>query len=176
MHAADLGLLVLRVVVGLIFAAHGAQKAFGWWNGPGYGRWQGAVAQMGFRPVPFWTAVSVAVELLGGLALAIGLLTPLAASALVGQAIVVIGKVHLRNGFWNANRGIEFPLGLGGAALALAGTGPGLISIDHALGLAYLPAVRVALLVIFVAGALVVLAIPKYLAVQSGQPPATQQR
>jgi putative oxidoreductase len=176
MHGSDLGLLVLRLVVGLIFAAHGAQKAFGWWNGPGYGRWQAAIAQMGFLPVPFWTAVSVAVELLGGLALAIGVLTPLAASALVGQAIVVIGKVHLPNGFWNTNRGIEFPLSLGGGALALFGTGPGLISIDHGLGLEYLTTVRVALLAIFIAGALVAVAVAHGSAVQRGQPPAAQQR
>lgn len=175
MHASDLGLLVLRLVVGLIFAAHGAQKAFGWWKGPGYAGWQGAIERMGLWPAPFWTAVSVAVELLGGLALALGFLTPLAALAIVGQAIVIIAKVHLPNGFWNANRGIEFPLSLGGGALALAGTGPGLISIDRALGLTFSPTLRVALLVIVVVGSLVVLALAKQQAVPSGEQPVPRQ-
>ncbi len=54
MDSADLGLLVLRVAIGLIFAAHGAQKAFGWWGGPGYAGWTGALRHMGMRPAPLW--------------------------------------------------------------------------------------------------------------------------
>ena len=83
MALADSTLLVLRLVVGLIFAAHGAQKAFGWWNGPGIEGWQKIVAGMRFQPAPLWTVVSVGAELIGGLLVAIGLFTPVAATALI---------------------------------------------------------------------------------------------
>jgi putative oxidoreductase len=174
MQASDLGLLALRLTVGLIFAAHGAQKAFGWWNGPGYAGWHRVIERMGFWPTSFWTAVSMAVELVSGLALAVGFLTPLAAASIVGQLIVIIVRVHLPSGFFNANRGIEFPLSLGGGALALTGTGPGAISVDRALGLAASPAVQLGLLLVFVLGALALLAVPRRVTAPGGQPPAPQ--
>ena len=112
MALADTTLLILRLVVGLTFAAHGAQKAFGWWNGPGIEGWQKIVAGMRFHPAPLWTLASVGAELVGGVLIAIGLFTPLAASLLIGQSVVIILKVHLPNGFWNKAGGIEFPLAL----------------------------------------------------------------
>src|SRR5512142_2747392 len=102
------GLLVLRVVAGLTFAAHGAQKTFGWWSGPGMAGWRTGIERMGMRPVAFWAVISVWVEVLGGLLLAIGFLTPIAAAALVGQSIVILLHVHLPKGFWNRVGGIEF--------------------------------------------------------------------
>src|SRR4029077_3692905 len=110
MALADVTLLTLRLAVGLTFAAHGAQKAFGWWNGPGIEGWQKIVAGMRFHPAPLWTLVSVGAELVGGLLIVIGLFTPLAATMLIGQSVVIILKVHLPNGFWNKAGGIEFPL------------------------------------------------------------------
>jgi putative oxidoreductase len=136
MAIANLTLLGLRLAVGLTFAGHGAQKAFGWWNGPGLEGWRKAIAGMRFQPVFLWALVSIAVELVGGLMLAIGLLTPLAATALIGQSVVIIFKVHLPNGFWNAQRGIEFPLALAAGTFAILGVGPGSISIDRAIGFA----------------------------------------
>jgi len=161
MDSADLGLLVLRLVIGLVFAAHGAQKAFGWWGGPGWAGWTGALRHMGIRPAPLWALVSIAAELVGGLLLALGFLTPLAAAALIGQSLVIIFAVHWAKGFWNANGGWEFPIALAAGAVAIAATGPGAISIDAALGLALAEPVRLALAALALLGGLVALAIPR---------------
>ena len=132
---ADLGLLIVRLAVGLTFAAHGAQKALGWWGGPGFAGWATAVGRMRYSPATFWAIVSAYVELVGGLLFAAGLLTPLVAALLFAQALVIVLRVHLPNGFWNSKGGIEFPLQLlAGSALILLG-GPGLFSLDAALGL-----------------------------------------
>jgi putative oxidoreductase len=132
MDPVDVGLLLLRVVVGLTFAAHGAQKAFGWWEGPGWERWQSAVESMGFHPPRFFAAVSTAVELLGGLCLAFGLLTPLAAASLMAQSAVIILKVHAPKGFFSTRGGLEFPLALGTATFVIGFVGPGAVSLDGA--------------------------------------------
>ena len=161
MDSADLGLVVLRLVIGLIFAAHGAQKAFGWWGGPGYAGWTGALQHMGIRPAPWWALVSTAAELAGGLLLALGLLTPLAAAALIGQSVVIVFAVHWAKGVWNANGGWEFPIALAAGVVAIAATGPGAISLDAALGLALAEPVRLALAVLALLGALTALAIAR---------------
>ena len=152
MDLLGVGLLVLRVVVGGTLFAHGAQKAFGWWGGPGPRGWTGVITKMGFRPAPLFAALSIAAEL-AGLLLALGLLTPLVGLILIGQVVVIIGKAHLKNGFWNSKGGIEFALSLLAGVVALTLTGPGDISIDHAVGLAFDPLVSVAAVVIgFVGG------------------------
>ena len=161
MDSADLGLVVLRLVIGLIFAAHGAQKAFGWWGGPGYAGWTGALQHMGMRPAPWWALVSTAAEVAGGLLLALGLLTPLAAAALIGQAVVIVFAVHWAKGFWNANGGWEFPIALAAGVVAIALTGPGAISLDAVLGLALAEPLQLALVVLAVLGALTALAIAR---------------
>jgi|SRR5579859_651941 len=152
MTIADFTLLILRLVVGLTFAAHGAQKAFGWWNGPGPDKWRNAIAGMHFQPVWLWSTVSIAAELGGGLLLAIGLVTPLAATVLIGQSVVIVLKVHLPNGFWNSNRGVEFGLALGAGAVAILGIGPGFISVDHTIGFALSQPVLWLLLIVGIAG------------------------
>ncbi len=161
MHLLDIGLLVLRLVVGLTFAAHGSQKVFGWWDGPGLEGWRSGVERMGFEPAPFWAYVSSLTELAGGLLLAVGLVTPAAAAALVGMAIVIISKVHLSKGFFNTAGGVEFPLVLGGGALALVLTGPGTISLDAALGLDFPAEVRLGLLAIGVVAGIVAFAVSR---------------
>ena len=135
MQSIDLGLLILRLVVGLTFAGHGAQKAFGWWNGPGIDGWRGAITRMGFQPVELFLALSIGAELVGGLLLAVGLFTPLAATILIGQLVVIISKAHLPKGFWNTNGGYEYPLALGAGVIAVTFIGAGSISLDHALRL-----------------------------------------
>jgi putative oxidoreductase len=161
MNAIDLSLLILQLGVGLTFAAHGAQKVFGWWGGPGLTGWEGAMEHMGFRPARLFALVSALTELVGGMFLAVGFLTPLVAAILVAQAIVIIGQVHLGNGFFNAKSGFEFPLllGLGAAAVGLGG--PSGVSVDAALGLLVDPMTRVLLLLAGVVAGLVALAIPR---------------
>jgi putative oxidoreductase len=173
MSAAGLGLLVLRVVAGGVFAAHGAQKAFGWWSGPGFAGWRSVLERTGIRPATFWAMVSTAAELVGGVLLVIGLLTPLAAAALVGQALVMIFQVHLPKGFWVSKGGIEYALTLGAVALSLVVMGGGELALDHVAGLAYPVAVRAGLLVLGVIGAGIALALPR-LSTASAQ--ATPQR
>ena len=145
MDSADLGLLVLRLVVGLTFAAHGAQKAFGWWAGPGYTGWTGALQGMGWRPAPLWALISVGAELAAGLLFALGFLTPLAAAALIGQSVVIVLSIHWQKGFWNSKGGWEFPTTLAAGAIAICLTGPGAISLDAALGLAFAQPIRLGL-------------------------------
>jgi putative oxidoreductase len=160
MGANDLSLLILQLAVGLTFAAHGAQKVFGWWGGPGLTAWEGAMAHMGFRPARLFGTVSALVELVGGLLLAVGFLTPLVAAVLVAQTVVIIGKVHLPHGFFNSKSGIEFPLVLGVGAAAVGLAGPGALSLDAALGIAVDPTIRALLLVAGIVVGLVTLAIP----------------
>lgn len=130
----DFAVLCLGLSIGLTFAAHGAQKAFGWWGGPGFAGWQAAMVKMGFRPARPFALISIGAELIGGLALAIGFLTPFAAALLVAQSVVIILAVHLSKGFWSAKGGIEFALQLGVGALALGLIGRGALSVDGAFG------------------------------------------
>jgi len=161
MNEIDLALLILQLGVGLTFAAHGAQKVFGWWGGPGLAGWEGAMRHMGFAPARLFALASALVELGGGLLFAAGFLTPLLAAALVALTVVIIGQVHWANGFFNTKSGIEFPLVLGIGAAAVGLAGPGAISADAALGLSTPPAIRGALLVTGLAIGLVTLAIPR---------------
>lgn len=131
----DLGLLLLRLVVGTIMAAHGAQKAFGAFGGPGLQGTEGWLGSMGFRPARLHTLVIATAELAGGALLVLGLFTPLAAAAVIGVMMVAIAAVHWDNGLFNTSGGYEFNLVLIAAAGALAFTGAGAISLDYALGL-----------------------------------------
>lgn len=128
-----LGLLILRLVLGLTVAAHGAQKVFGWWGGSGMAAWTAGMTRMRIRPALAWAWISALAELLGGLAVALGLLSPLGSFAIVAAMAVAIALVHWPNGFWNGKRGYEFNLALIGPAVALALTGPGAYSIDGLL-------------------------------------------
>jgi putative oxidoreductase len=128
-----LGLLILRLGIGLILAAHGAQKLFGWWGGPGMTGWAQSVKRLRIRPATPWAWVAALSEFGGGLLLALGLLSPLGSLAIMGAMLVAVATVHLANGFWNGKRGYEFNLSLMVGAAALAFTGPGTYSLDGAL-------------------------------------------
>ncbi len=133
----SLGLLILRLVVGLSLAAHGAQKLFGWFGGYGLLGTGQFLEQLGFRPGRLHAAQAALAELLGGLFLAAGFVTPAAAAAVVAVMLVAAVSVHLKSGFFAHNGGYEYTLVLAGGALALAFTGPGALSLDQALGISW---------------------------------------
>lgn len=128
------GILLLRVVVGLLFAGHGAQKHFGWFGGPGPRGTVGMMRSLGFRTPSLMAFAAVMAELGGGVFFALGLLTPFAALALVVVMLNAILTVHWKNGLWNSNGGFEFNLVLLTVAVAVSATGPGRFSLDRALG------------------------------------------
>jgi putative oxidoreductase len=130
----DIGLLVLRAVVGLLLAGHGAQKLFGWFGGHGLRGTTGFLESLGWRPGRTFALLLGAGELAGGLALALGFVTPLAAAALMAVLANAALVVHGRNGLWNTEGGFEYPLVLACVALALAFTGPGRFSLDQLIG------------------------------------------
>jgi putative oxidoreductase len=130
------GLLILRVVGGLTIAAHGAQKLFGWFEGPGFAKFAQGFHGSGLRPGWLWTCLDIVGELGGGLSVAFGFLTPLGAAGMVGAMFMAIVRAHWKNGFFNSKRGIEFPLQLLAIAVAVGVAGPGDYSLDHALGIA----------------------------------------
>jgi putative oxidoreductase len=127
------GLLLLRIVIGLTFFGHGAQKLFGWWGGPGPAGTSGWLGSMGFR-MPGLLALMVGLSEGSGLLLALGFLTPLAALLTTSAMMVAIASVHWSKGFWSSNGGYEYNLALIAGSVAIAAIGPGRYSIDHALG------------------------------------------
>src|SRR3977135_4745086 len=126
-----LGLLVLRIGVGLTVAAHGGQKVFGWFGGSGIQGFAGMRGQIRFSPARWWAWAAALAEFVGGLLVAAGLLSPIGSFAIIGSMAVVILAVHARNGFWNKDGGIEFPLLIVVVALALSVSGPGELSLDR---------------------------------------------
>jgi putative oxidoreductase len=130
-----LGLLVLRLVLGLTVAAHGAQKLFGWWGGTGMTGWTSAMTRMRIRPALPWAWMSALAEFGGGLLVAAGFLNPLGSFALAGSMLVAMILVHWPKGFWVGKGGYEYNLMILGGAAAIAFAGPGGYSLDSALGI-----------------------------------------
>lgn len=129
-----IGLLVLRGVLGLLVASHGAQKIPGLFGGPGISGFAGTLGQLGLRPARAWAIIGGLAELVGGLLVALGLLTPIAALVVAGNMLVAILAVHWRNGFWNQAGGIEYPFVLLVAMIAISLIGPGPLSLDYLVG------------------------------------------
>jgi putative oxidoreductase len=127
------GLFFLRAVVGLTLFAHGAQKLFGWFGGPGPRGTAGFFGSLGFRSAPVMAVVAGLSEA-AGLLFAAGLLTPVAALAMASVMVVAVGSVHRRNGFFAGGGGYEYNLVLWTVAVAVAANGPGRLSIDAAIG------------------------------------------
>jgi putative oxidoreductase len=129
------GILFLRVVVGSLLFAHGAQKLFGWFGGPGLRRTAGYFGSLGFRRQHAFPLAGLAgLSEAAGVLFAVGFLTPFAALAIATVMVVAVGAVHWRNGLWAANGGYEFNLVLWTVAVAVAAGGPGRFSLDAALG------------------------------------------
>ena len=125
--------LVLRVPVGLILAAHGAQKLFGWFGGyglEGTGQW---LASIGLEPGYLMALLAGGAEFFGGLALVLGLLTRPAAAVAAFTMLVAIFAVHIGNGLFMSKNGYEYALTLLVATLALAIQGAGRFSVDSVI-------------------------------------------
>ena len=155
----DIGILIIRMLLGLAIAGHGAQKLFGWFGGYGIKRTGGFFEAIGFRPgAAFATAAGLS-EMGGGLLLTLGLFTPFGAAAVLSAMLVAMVSVHVKNGFFAAGNGIELPFLYAVAASGVALTGAGSISLDGLLGLSFLsePYLVTALLVFAVIGAFVTL-------------------
>src|SRR5260370_1604890 len=131
----SLGLLILRLGVGLTIAAHGAQKIFGWFEGSGLTKLTQGFEKQGFKPVWLWTWLVVLGEFGGGISLALGFLTPLGAAGVFGAMLMAIFKSHWKDGFWNSKRGLEFPLALLAGGVTIGLTGPGSYSLDALFGI-----------------------------------------
>jgi putative oxidoreductase len=130
-----LGLLILRIVVGLLFVGHGAQKLFGIWGGHGLQGTAGFFDAIGLKPGRFHATAAGLMEFAGGALLALGLFTPFAAAALIAVMTAAVISVHFRKGLWSTEGGYEYNLVLASAAFALSAIGAGNWSLDHALSL-----------------------------------------
>ncbi|WP_205665267.1 DoxX family protein [Caldimonas tepidiphila] len=127
------GTLALRLPVGIIFAAHGAQKLFGWFGGyglEGTGQW---MASIGLAPGYLMALLAGAAEFLGGFALIAGLLVRPAAATLALAMVIAIFSVHIDKGLFVANNGYEFALALLAITVALVFSGAGRASLDRVL-------------------------------------------
>jgi putative oxidoreductase len=131
----DIAVLTLRLVVGTLFVGHGMQKLAGWFGGSGIDGTAKVMDHLEMRPGRVNAIAAGLMEAGGGLLLASGFLTPLAAAMLVATMIVAVRTVHFANGIWNTEKGYEYNLVLVAVALATVAAGPGAISLDNALGL-----------------------------------------
>ena len=155
----DLGLLILRFVVGLTLAAHGAQKLVGWFDGYGLDGTGPFMDTLGFYPGRRHAALAGLTEAGGGVLLALGLLTPLGAALVASVMLVATITVHLKKGFFAGGGGYEYNLVLAAAALSVAFTGPGALSIDALLGYSFAGTLwGIGAIVVAVVGALTQLA------------------
>ena len=129
------GLLILRLVLGLYMAAHGAQKLLGWFNGFGLEATGQFMEQLGYRPGRAFAALASGTEVLSGILVAIGFLGPVGPALMIPAMIVAMVTVHWRGGVFAMSNGIELPLLFAAGAAAIALTGPGVYSMDAWLGL-----------------------------------------
>jgi putative oxidoreductase len=126
--------LPLRIALGLIFIAHGAQKVLGVWGGPGLAKFTAGSAPFGFmRPAWVWMGLAAFSELVGGALVLLGLLTRAGAFFLAITMLVAMVGVHWGGGFFLSNKGIEYTVALLGMSLALLISGGGRLSIDEKL-------------------------------------------
>lgn len=125
-----LGLLIIRLVIGLSFAAHGTQKVFGWFGGYGPKGTGGFFDSIGIKPGVLMAVLAGMSELVGGLMFAAGLWTPIGAALIVLTMLVAIIKVHGKNGYWVTSNGYEYNLTLIAIAVGIALIGAGEYSLD----------------------------------------------
>ena len=132
----DVGILILRLAVGLAMAAHGAQKTLGWFGGPGRAGTLGMTRHLGFRPARLWALAAMISETAGGLLLAAGLLNPVGTLLVAAAMLTATFAAHRGKGFFAQGGGFEVPFLYVVAAVATAVAGPGHYSLDSLLGVA----------------------------------------
>ncbi|WP_102144745.1 DoxX family protein [Mycobacterium hubeiense] len=130
MSAYDVGLLILRLVLGLTMAAHGYNKFFGGGRIAGTAGW---FESIGMKPGTLHARIAATTEMAAGLGLAVGLLTPIPAAGFVALMLVAAWTVHRPNGFFIVKEGWEYNLVLAASAVAVATIGAGKLSLDYAL-------------------------------------------
>ncbi|MED1122413.1 DoxX family protein [Bacillus atrophaeus] len=126
----SVGLLIIRLIIGLLFVGHGAQKLFGWFGGHGLKGTGGWFESIGMKPGITVALLAGLSELFGGTMFALGLLTPLAGIIIAGTMVMAIVKVHGANGLWVTNNGYEYNLTLLAVTIGIALTGPGQYAVD----------------------------------------------
>jgi putative oxidoreductase len=128
------GRILLRAAVGGFFFGHGTQKLFGWFGGHGVGPTGDHFESIGLKPGKVHAIAAGAAETLGGAGLALGYRTPLASAGIIATMITAIQRVHGKNGPWAASGGYEYNVVLAAAAMTIAESGPGALSLDHLRG------------------------------------------
>jgi putative oxidoreductase len=131
----DFGLLISRLVLGLSYAAHGAQKAFGWFEGPGPQGTAGLMDSLGFKPGEKYASAAAYSELIAGGMIALGFGGPIGPAIVLSGMLVAQETVHRKHGYFNTQGGIELNVIYSAGALALASAGFGDASLDRALGI-----------------------------------------
>ncbi|HET9771087.1 MAG TPA: DoxX family protein [Acidimicrobiia bacterium] len=126
----DTGLLVLRIVIGLLLVGHGAQKLFGWFGGDGLTGTAGFFRSVGYWPPRLIAGFIGGAELVGGAGLALGLATPLAGAIVIAAMLNVAVAIHRRNELSGDDGGYEYPLVFAAAAALVGFTGSGAVSLD----------------------------------------------
>jgi len=139
----DLGLLVLRVALGVVFIAHGLQKAFGWWGGPGLEGFREALTAAGYQNANLLTYLAAGAEIASGVLLVLGLFTPLAAAValafLVNSVLVTFTAQRADGGLFVFGSAVEYLLVLTAVAAAIVLAGPGRYGFDGSRGWARRP-------------------------------------
>jgi putative oxidoreductase len=166
----SIALLLARVVVGLVMAAHGAQKLLGWFGGHGLARTGEFFGYLGFRPGKVFAAAAGLAEVTGGLLVTLGFLGPVGPAIVTSVMIVAMTTVHWQHGLFASDNGIEVPLLYITAAVSLALVGFGAYAVDAWLDIAprWTLAATVVALGAGVAGALGALLVRRRLTAPAG--------
>src|SRR5215218_8033419 len=130
MQTLSIGLLLIRLVIGLVMAAHGAQKLFGWFGGYGLNKTGEFFVNLGFQQGRAFATAASLTEITSGLLIALGLLGPVGPALMISVMVVAAITVHWEHGLFAADNGIEVPLLYATAALGLALVGFGRYSLD----------------------------------------------